>query len=309
METLQRHFYSLEKQPHYTVSTFSTSSSPSAASSLTDSQDDLLPDLWLQPSSPQPPSGFGTSMASHAPLNPMATVASPSSMMNATSPHSALGGYTDYHLSAPAMQGNMMLREASLEYAQLLLPHSLLVPLTEENLDYNLARVASGPNVATPVANGSDRVAGAHHHHHHHHHDHNQNNNQNQHIHHHDIHHDINDFQPEVTSDDIFNFEQQQAQQQTRPHHNNQKSRQGSVSSSGSSKGKNINTQLYKTELCVSFIKMGVCPYGNKCQFAHGEHDLKVVERPANWRSKPCANWAKFGSCRYGKRCCFKHGD
>ncbi|ODV82483.1 uncharacterized protein CANTADRAFT_147470 [Suhomyces tanzawaensis NRRL Y-17324] len=60
-----------------------------------------------------------------------------------------------------------------------------------------------------------------------------------------------------------------------------------------------VNTQLYKTELCAS--------YGNKCQFAHGENELKQVERPPKWRSKPCANWSKFGTCRYGNRCCFKH--
>lgn len=68
-----------------------------------------------------------------------------------------------------------------------------------------------------------------------------------------------------------------------------------------------VNTQLYKTELCASFIKVGVCPYGNKCQFAHGHNELKVVERPPKWRSKPCVNWTKYGSCRYGNRCCFKH--
>lgn len=70
-----------------------------------------------------------------------------------------------------------------------------------------------------------------------------------------------------------------------------------------------INTQLYKTELCASFMKTGVCPYGSKCQFAHGENELKHVDRPPKWRSKPCANWSKYGSCRYGNRCCFKHGD
>ncbi|EGV63733.1 hypothetical protein CANTEDRAFT_113770 [Yamadazyma tenuis ATCC 10573] len=71
---------------------------------------------------------------------------------------------------------------------------------------------------------------------------------------------------------------------------------------------KPVNTQLYKTELCGSFMKNSYCPYGNKCQFAHGECELKRVERPSNWRSKPCANWSRFGSCRYGNRCCFKHG-
>ncbi|KAI0461290.1 hypothetical protein LJB42_000956 [Komagataella kurtzmanii] len=70
-----------------------------------------------------------------------------------------------------------------------------------------------------------------------------------------------------------------------------------------------LNTGLYKTELCDQFNQKGHCPYGTKCQFAHGTHELKSVKRPSNWKTKPCANWTKFGKCRYGKRCCFKHGD
>lgn len=80
-----------------------------------------------------------------------------------------------------------------------------------------------------------------------------------------------------------------------------------SVSGGNHKRQPNINTQLYKTELCASYAQIGVCPYGNKCQFAHGESELKRVQRPPNWRSKPCANWTRFGSCRYGHRCCFKH--
>lgn len=70
-----------------------------------------------------------------------------------------------------------------------------------------------------------------------------------------------------------------------------------------------VNTELYKTELCSTFQRTGSCPYGTKCQFAHGQHELKHVQRGSKWRSKPCANWTKTGSCRYGNRCCFKHSD
>ncbi|CCD26987.1 putative mRNA-binding protein CTH1 NDAI_0J00950 [Naumovozyma dairenensis CBS 421] len=70
-----------------------------------------------------------------------------------------------------------------------------------------------------------------------------------------------------------------------------------------------INKQLYKTELCESFTTKGTCKYGNKCQFAHGLHELKLKQRSNNFRTKPCVNWAKLGYCPYGKRCCFKHGD
>lgn len=112
-----------------------------------------------------------------------------------------------------------------------------------------------------------------------------------------------------VASPSIPTTSQQQSQQ---PLHKQQQQQHaegvnGFSAKQTSSGPANINTQLYKTELCASFMKMGVCPYGNKCQFAHGENELKKVERPPKWRSKPCANWSKYGSCRYGNRCCFKH--
>lgn len=117
-------------------------------------------------------------------------------------------------------------------------------------------------------------------------------------------------------SDEIFNFEQQQVHQQQQQQQqqvllSQQAAQYPSIEQTQQQKNKqlNVNTQLYKTELCASYIKMGICPYGNKCQFAHGENELKSVSRPPKWRSKPCANWSKFGSCRYGNRCCFKHGE
>lgn len=233
METLHRQAYFVQEKQQNIQFNFSNSSLPSASSSsFTESLEDLLPDLWLEPTTTQ--GQFQN-----------ATLQRPNSNYHLVNvPHNMQGTNT------------VMLRDASLEYAQSLLPHSLLAPLTEENLDYNMS----------------------------------------------------------VDRDEMFDFEQQQAQQQNphsnhQHHHHRHKSRQNLVLSTSSTKGKNINTQLYKTELCVLFMKMGVCPYGNKCQFAHGEQDLKRVERPANWRLKPCVNWAKYGSCRYGKRCCFKHGD
>lgn len=95
--------------------------------------------------------------------------------------------------------------------------------------------------------------------------------------------------------------------------------RSGSVSSktkshkAGSShdsfRSKKKDNQLYKTEMCVQFQRNGYCPYGSKCQFAHGEQELKRIKRCDNWKTKPCINWMRTGTCRYGKRCCFKHGD
>ncbi|CAI8510530.1 unnamed protein product [Pichia kudriavzevii] len=71
----------------------------------------------------------------------------------------------------------------------------------------------------------------------------------------------------------------------------------------------NINRQLFKTELCETFQKTGKCPYNEKCQFAHGLHELKLVSKPKKWKTKMCKNWIESGFCRYGKRCCYKHGE
>ncbi|KAK6464962.1 hypothetical protein DFJ63DRAFT_310064 [Scheffersomyces coipomensis] len=129
-----------------------------------------------------------------------------------------------------------------------------------------------------------------------------------------------NNINQNINNDDIFNFEKQQLLLQSNGVMFDSNHRNGSTSSTSSLDDSrkfgfsskmnqpSVNTQLYKTELCASFMKMGICPYGNKCQFAHGENELKNVDRPPKWRSKACANWTKFGSCRYGNRCCFKHG-
>ena len=36
---------------------------------------------------------------------------------------------------------------------------------------------------------------------------------------------------------------------------------------------------LYKTELCRSWEEKGTCRYGPKCQFAHGEDEIRKVSR------------------------------
>ncbi|KAJ2693428.1 hypothetical protein H4218_006040 [Coemansia sp. IMI 209128] len=39
---------------------------------------------------------------------------------------------------------------------------------------------------------------------------------------------------------------------------------------------------LYKTRLCQRFTEQGDCPYNDKCQFAHGEQELRIApEQPA----------------------------
>ncbi|KAG5457707.1 MAG: hypothetical protein BJ554DRAFT_2211, partial [Olpidium bornovanus] len=47
--------------------------------------------------------------------------------------------------------------------------------------------------------------------------------------------------------------------------------------------------------------------YGAKCQFAHGNEELRTVERHPKHKSVMCKTFWEKGSCPYGQRCCFIH--
>jgi len=64
---------------------------------------------------------------------------------------------------------------------------------------------------------------------------------------------------------------------------------------------------LYKTELCRSFGETGICRYGHKCQFAHGEHEVRVILRHPKYKTENCKTFVATGTCPYGPRCRFIH--
>jgi len=64
---------------------------------------------------------------------------------------------------------------------------------------------------------------------------------------------------------------------------------------------------LYKTELCRSWLESALCKYGNKCQFAHGQHELRPVIRHPKYKTEICKTFHTNGTCPYGKRCRFVH--
>ncbi|EPQ60982.1 hypothetical protein GLOTRDRAFT_119002 [Gloeophyllum trabeum ATCC 11539] len=66
---------------------------------------------------------------------------------------------------------------------------------------------------------------------------------------------------------------------------------------------------LYKTELCRSWEEKGTCRYGTKCQFAHGEEEIRKVPRHPKYKTEICRTFWVSGSCPYGKRCCFIHTE
>ncbi|XP_063043176.1 cysteine three histidine 1 [Engraulis encrasicolus] len=64
----------------------------------------------------------------------------------------------------------------------------------------------------------------------------------------------------------------------------------------------------YKTELCIRYAETGDCKYAERCQFAHGLHDLHVPSRHPKYKTELCRTFHTTGFCVYGTRCLFVHG-
>lgn len=51
-----------------------------------------------------------------------------------------------------------------------------------------------------------------------------------------------------------------------------------------------------------------ICPYGDKCNFAHGENELKSRSfTHPNYKTVKCRNFYMEGYCCFGARCQFIH--
>ncbi|XP_078505815.1 mRNA decay activator protein ZFP36L2 [Lissotriton helveticus] len=71
--------------------------------------------------------------------------------------------------------------------------------------------------------------------------------------------------------------------------------------------GAQINSTRYKTELCRPYEESGACKYGDKCQFAHGYHELRSLTRHPKYKTELCRTFHTVGFCPYGPRCHFIH--
>merc|ERR1711997_1159421 len=89
-------------------------------------------------------------------------------------------------------------------------------------------------------------------------------------------------------------------------HADNHSSASSTTSSNGSGQTK-VNTSRYKTELCRPFSEHGTCKYSDKCQFAHGQAELRSVTRHPKYKTDLCRTYHSVGFCPYGPRCHFVH--
>jgi butyrate response factor 1 len=64
---------------------------------------------------------------------------------------------------------------------------------------------------------------------------------------------------------------------------------------------------LYKTELCRNWMETRQCRYGPKCQFAHGEDELRDLLRHPKYKTEICRSYHTSAKCAYGNRCRFVH--
>lgn len=65
----------------------------------------------------------------------------------------------------------------------------------------------------------------------------------------------------------------------------------------------------YKTEMCRPFEETGHCRYGSKCQFAHGNRELRGLNRHPRYKTEFCRTFHTTGFCTYGQRCNFIHNE
>jgi hypothetical protein len=65
-----------------------------------------------------------------------------------------------------------------------------------------------------------------------------------------------------------------------------------------------------KVELCKNYLSNRVCPYKQRCKFAHGlEELLQNNELSHNFRTKKCKVFYDKKYCKFGERCNFRHCD
>lgn len=68
-----------------------------------------------------------------------------------------------------------------------------------------------------------------------------------------------------------------------------------------------VRQQKYKSEIC-KYWENGLCPYGSRCMYAHGNKDLRNPFRNRRlYKTKHCASWDLLKYCPYGAKCQFQH--
>jgi len=72
-----------------------------------------------------------------------------------------------------------------------------------------------------------------------------------------------------------------------------------------------VSSRRYKTKLCHAY-QLGHCPRGDKCDYAHGEEELRVQHDTSDgkFKTKMCRVWMDScgGYCPFASKCSYAHG-
>jgi hypothetical protein len=108
-----------------------------------------------------------------------------------------------------------------------------------------------------------------------------------------------------------------------------QKAAAATSNTTGGDAGGESDNPSFKTALCKSYMAGMYCHFGQRCQYAHGRHELrekaqlkpdeldeetrkklkeKNSQRP-DYKTKLCKNFEQNGSCEFQELCNFAHGQ
>ncbi|KAG0486354.1 hypothetical protein HPP92_008449 [Vanilla planifolia] len=72
--------------------------------------------------------------------------------------------------------------------------------------------------------------------------------------------------------------------------------------------------KMHKNKICRNFYNGEVCPYGDRCSFAHVKPGSLKDSSASNqnsvyWKTKLCHKWSNSGYCPHGDHCSYAHGE
>ncbi|KAL3308866.1 mRNA decay activator protein zfp36 [Cichlidogyrus casuarinus] len=65
----------------------------------------------------------------------------------------------------------------------------------------------------------------------------------------------------------------------------------------------------YKTELCRLGTSMQSCPFGRRCNYAHGIEELRLGDKHPLFKTVMCEAYHVAGLCPFGTNCVFIHNE
>ena len=80
-----------------------------------------------------------------------------------------------------------------------------------------------------------------------------------------------------------------------------------------SQQSEDITSPQYKTTLCKNYQDSGKCDFAARCQFAHGQLELRTLgqnylQLNPQYKTAMCSHFTEHGSCPQGHNCQFSHG-